>query len=152
MCPTNQAIAVNLRNRSIKLSKKEIDIPSYSNEDKNNFIGFMKSEVDSEICRSYKKCYPVQWFDRQLVFAFDNGGFDWGDSGASIMDGEGKALGILHAKWVTPYKIYAIASPYFAVLEALNVKIYSSPNSTEYVTKNSVAASLWAILEILEIV
>ncbi|PKK61863.1 hypothetical protein RhiirC2_760248 [Rhizophagus irregularis] len=42
------------------------------------------------------------------------------------MDETGKALGILHAKWITPYQTYGIASPYFAILEALEVNIYIS--------------------------
>ena len=68
------------------------------------------------------------WFDRQLIFAFKPGDFALGDSGASVANQEGKALGILHAKWTTSYQTYGIASPYFAVLEALNVSISLSPD------------------------
>jgi hypothetical protein len=131
LLPTDQAIACNLTNESIKISKKlemEKHIPCYNNEDQKIFIGYMKSQLDSEICQKRKKCYPIIWFDRQLAFKFESGDFDCGDSGASIMDETGKALGILHAKWITPYQTYSIASPYFAILEALDVSIYLSPD------------------------
>ncbi|GBB96768.1 hypothetical protein RclHR1_02830004 [Rhizophagus clarus] len=58
----------------------------------------MKSHVDSVICQKRKKCYPTVWFDRQLAFQFEPGEFECGDSGASVVDKQGKALGILHAK------------------------------------------------------
>ncbi|CAB5345824.1 unnamed protein product [Rhizophagus irregularis] len=92
------------------------------------FIGYMKSKLDSEIRQYRKKCYPIEWFDRQLAFKFESGDFDCGDSGASVIDETGKALGILHAKWITPYQTFGIASPYFAILEALDVSIYLSPD------------------------
>ena len=92
------------------------------------FFGYMKSPLDSEICQKHKKCYPVKWFDRQLAFKFESGEFECGDSGASVLDEKGKALGILHAKWTTPYQIYGIASPFFAVLEALDININLSSN------------------------
>ncbi|GBC53011.2 kinase-like domain-containing protein [Rhizophagus irregularis DAOM 181602=DAOM 197198] len=133
LLPTEQAIACSLINESIKIAKKlemEKHIPNYCNEDQRIFIGYMKSRLDSEIHQNRKKCYPIKWFDRQLAFKFESGEFESGDSGASIIDERGKALGILHAKWITPYQTYGIASPYFAVLEALNVSIYLSPEST----------------------
>ncbi|CAB4392447.1 unnamed protein product [Rhizophagus irregularis] len=129
LLPTDQAIACNLTNESIKNAKKlemEKHIPCYNNADQKIFIGYMKSKLDSEIRQSRKKCYPIIWFDRQLAFKFESGDFDCGDSGASVMDETGKALGILHAKWITPYQTYGIASPYFAILEALEVNIYIS--------------------------
>ncbi|PKY58232.1 hypothetical protein RhiirA4_479975, partial [Rhizophagus irregularis] len=129
LLPTDQAIACNLTNESIKNAKKlemEKHIPCYNNEDQKIFIGYMKSKLDSEIRQKRKKCYPIKWFDRQLAFKFESGDFDCGDSGASVMDETGKALGILHAKWITPYQTYGIASPYFAILEALDVSIYLS--------------------------
>ncbi|CAB5361671.1 unnamed protein product [Rhizophagus irregularis] len=52
----------------------------------------MKSRLDSEICQKRKKCYPVKWFDRQLAFQFEFGEFECGDSGASVLDKQGKAL------------------------------------------------------------
>jgi hypothetical protein len=133
LLPTNQAIAFSLTNESIKIAKKlemEKNIPIYSNEEQKVFIGYMKSRLDSEICQNRKKCFPIKWFDRQLAFQFESGEFEHGDSGASIIDERGKALGILHAKWITSYQTYGIASPYFAVLEALNVSIHLSSEST----------------------
>ncbi|GBB96397.1 hypothetical protein RclHR1_27420002, partial [Rhizophagus clarus] len=133
LLPTDQAIACSLTNESIRIAKKlemEKNIPIYNNEDQKIFIGYMKSRMDSEICQNRKKCYPIKWFDRQLAFKFEPGEFECGDSGASIIDETGKALGILHAKWITSYQTYGIASPYFAVLEALNVSIYLSSEST----------------------
>jgi len=50
-----------------------------------------------------------------LAFKFKHGDFEPGDSGASVVDKEGKALGILHVAWMTEDLRYAIASPYFAV-------------------------------------
>ncbi|PKC02182.1 hypothetical protein RhiirA5_364339, partial [Rhizophagus irregularis] len=61
-------------------------------------------------------------------FKFESGDFNCDDSGASVLDEAGKALGILHAKWITPYQIYGIASPYFAILKALDVSIYITSN------------------------
>ncbi|RHZ68381.1 hypothetical protein Glove_295g49 [Diversispora epigaea] len=46
-----------------------------------------------------------------------------GDSGASVLDLNEKALGILHAEWIIAEYRYAIASPYFAVFEALKVSL-----------------------------
>ncbi|RHZ52113.1 hypothetical protein Glove_465g29 [Diversispora epigaea] len=51
--------------------------------------------------------------------------FEPGDSGASVIDKKGKALGILHASWMTKHYRYAVASPYFAVFEALDVEEYN---------------------------
>ncbi|RIA94978.1 hypothetical protein C1645_817351, partial [Glomus cerebriforme] len=132
LLPTDQAIACNLTNESIKNAKKlamEKYVPCYDNTEQKIFVGYMKSHLDSEIRQTRKKCYPVKWFDRQLAFKFESGDFECGDSGASVVDEKGRALGILHAKWITPYQTYGIASPYFAVLEALNVNIYLSSNS-----------------------
>ena len=125
-------LACNLTSESIKNAKNleiEKHVPCYSNADQKIFIGYMKSQLDSEICQKRKGSYPVIWFDRQLAFKFEFGEFDSGDSGANIIDETGKALGILHAKWTTSYQTYGIASPYFAILEALDVSIYLSPNT-----------------------
>ncbi|GET01360.1 kinase-like domain-containing protein [Rhizophagus clarus] len=142
LLPTDQAIACTLTHESIKDSKNlemEKHIPCYDNADQKIFIGYMKSQLDSEIRQKRKKCYPAVWFDRQLVFKFKSGDFDSGDSGASIIDETGKALGILHAKWITSYQTYGIASPYFAVLEALNVSICLSPDGvTPTITSSSI--------------
>ncbi|PKY29990.1 hypothetical protein RhiirB3_418447, partial [Rhizophagus irregularis] len=89
----------------------EKHISCYSNENQKIFIGYMKSKLDSEI-----------------LFKFESGDFNCDDSGASVLDEAGKALGILHAKWITPYQIYGIASPYFAILKALDVSIYITSN------------------------
>ncbi|CAB4392448.1 unnamed protein product [Rhizophagus irregularis] len=141
LLPTDQAIACNLTNESIKSSKyleMEKHIPCYNNADQKVFIGYMKSQLDSEIRQNRIKCYPTEWFDRQLAFKFESGDFDCGDSGASVMDESGKALGILHARWITPYQTYGIASPYFAILEALDVSIHLSPDPvTPTVTSSS---------------
>ncbi|PKY37366.1 hypothetical protein RhiirA4_505588 [Rhizophagus irregularis] len=97
-------------------------IPPHNNNDyKEIFIGYMKSPLIQEIDKKRQKCYPTVWFDRQLVFKFNCGDFEPGDSGASVADKKGRALGILHAAWVTENFRYAIASPYFAVFEALDV-------------------------------
>ncbi|UZO27634.1 uncharacterized protein OCT59_019824 [Rhizophagus irregularis] len=141
LLPTDQAIACNLTIESIKSSKKlemEKHIPCYNNADQKIFIGYMKSQLDSEVRQKRKKCYPIEWFDRQLAFKFESGDFDCGDSGASIIDETGKAIGILHARWITPYQTYGIASPYFAILEALDVSIHLSPDPvTPTVTSSS---------------
>ncbi|GES83010.1 PLP-dependent transferase [Rhizophagus clarus] len=126
LLPTEQAIACNLTNESIKIAKHlamEKHIPCYSNTDQNIFVGYMKSRIDSEICQKRNKCYPIKWFDRQLAFKFEPGEFEHGDSGASVLDEKGKALGILHAKWTISYQTYSIASPYYAILEALDISI-----------------------------
>ncbi|CAB4483569.1 unnamed protein product [Rhizophagus irregularis] len=127
LLPTDQAIACTIE--SIKNANRlemEKHIPCYNNADQTIFIGYMKSQLDSEIRQKRKKCYPIEWFDRQLAFKFESGDFDCGDSGASIIDETGKALGILHAKWITPCQTFGIASPYFAILEALDLSIYLS--------------------------
>jgi hypothetical protein len=41
------------------------------------------------------------WLDRQLIFVFRPGDFVPGDSGASVVNQERKALGILYAAWIT---------------------------------------------------
>ncbi|RIA78912.1 hypothetical protein C1645_842076 [Glomus cerebriforme] len=131
LLPTDQAIACNLTNESIKNAKKlamEKYVPCYNNTDQKIFVGYMKSHLDSEIRQTRKKCYPVEWFDRQLAFKFKSGDFECGDSGASVVDEKGKALGILHANWITSYQTFGIASPFFAILEALNVNVYLSSN------------------------
>lgn len=71
-----------------------------------------------------QKCYPAVWFDQQLASEFKYGDFEPGDLGTSVVDKEGKAPGILHTVWMTEDLRYAIASPYFSVLEALNVVEY----------------------------
>ncbi|UZO27631.1 uncharacterized protein OCT59_019821 [Rhizophagus irregularis] len=131
LLPTDQAIACSLTNESIKNAKNlemEKHIQCYNNADQKIFIGYMKSRLDSEICQKRKKCYPVKWFDRQLAFQFEPGEFECGDSGASVLDKQGKALGILHAKLRIPNQTFGIASPYFAILEALDVSIHLSSN------------------------
>ncbi|PKY57801.1 hypothetical protein RhiirA4_510948 [Rhizophagus irregularis] len=131
LLPTDQAIACSLTHESIKIAnhlEMEKHIQCYNNADQKIFIGYMKSQLDSEICQKRKKCYPIKWFDRQLAFQFEPGEFECGDSGASVFDKQGKALGILHAKLRIPNQTFGIASPYFAILEALDVSIYLSSN------------------------
>ncbi|PKY60969.1 hypothetical protein RhiirA4_485341 [Rhizophagus irregularis] len=53
----------------------------------------MKSPLIQEIDKKRQKCYPTVWFDRQLVFKFNYGDFEPGDSGASVVGKNGKALG-----------------------------------------------------------
>ena len=89
--------------------------------DKEIFISYMNTPLVEEINGMRQQCYPTVWFDRQLIFAFKPGDFVPGDSGASVVNQEGKALGILHAAWITENSSYAIAPPYFAAFEALNV-------------------------------
>ncbi|RIA94975.1 hypothetical protein C1645_817348 [Glomus cerebriforme] len=132
LLPTDQTIAYNLTNESIKNAKNlpmEKNVRCYEKDVQKIFVGYMKSHLDSEIRQTRKKCYPIEWFDRQLAFKFESGDFECGDSGASVVDEKGKALGILHAKWITPYQTFGIASPFFAILEALNVNVYLSSNS-----------------------
>jgi hypothetical protein len=124
LLPIDAAISIDLTNESIKFAKKQDKIPPHSNNDYKEilFIEYMKSPLIQEINKKRQKCYHLTvWFDRQLVFGFKYGDFELGDSGASVVDEKGKALGILHAAWVTENFRYAIASPYFAVFEALDV-------------------------------
>jgi hypothetical protein len=116
LLPVDVTISIDLTNESIKFAKDQ--------QVKEIFIGYMKAPLIQEIHKKRQECYPTVWFDRQLVFRFKYGDYEPGDSGASVVDEKGKALGILHAAWITEHYRYAIASPYFAVFEALNVKDY----------------------------
>ncbi|CAG8498601.1 5919_t:CDS:2 [Ambispora leptoticha] len=128
LVPISTAISIGLTNESIKFANEQGEIPPYSNiKDKECFIGYMKAQL----FQNYQKCYPTVWFDRQLVFFFRPGDFETGDSGASIMDQKGKALGILHASWMTGNSRYAIASPYFSVFEALDVEFEETSSSVD---------------------
>ncbi|CAG8607159.1 3281_t:CDS:2 [Diversispora eburnea] len=133
LVPINSAICVDLRdldftNESIEFAKTQGEIPPHTTiTDKEYFVGYMKAPL----FQNRQKCYPTVWFDRQLIFFFRAGDFEPGDSGASVVNQKGKALGILHASWMTGNSRYAIASPYFAVFEALDVEpveISSSAN------------------------
>jgi hypothetical protein len=120
LVPVFTSVSIDLTNKSIKSAESFGEIPQTSSTkftDKEYFIGYMKSPI----YENRQKCYPTVWFDRQLVFHFRPGDFECGDSGASVVDQKGKALGILHSSWLTAFHRYAIASPYFAVFEALNV-------------------------------
>ncbi|CAG8713892.1 18916_t:CDS:2, partial [Racocetra persica] len=122
LVPIINAISIEVTNESIEFAKTQGEIPPFSKiTDKTSFIGYMKASLIQEINKKRQQCYPTVWLDRQLVFCFRPGDFELGDSGASVIDQEGKALGILHAAWITAHFTYAIASPYFAVFEALNV-------------------------------
>ncbi|CAB5199226.1 unnamed protein product [Rhizophagus irregularis] len=125
LLPNYTAISIDLTKKSIEANQDEVPVPPHNNNDyEKMFIGYMKSPLIQEINKMRQKCYPAVWFDRQLAFKFKHGDFEPGDSGASVVDKEGKALGILHAAWMTEDLRYAIASPYFAVFEALNVVEY----------------------------
>ncbi|CAG8645819.1 1236_t:CDS:1 [Paraglomus brasilianum] len=126
LVPIYSAVSIDLRNKNIEYAKKQGEIPSYSNVDKRIFIGYMKTPLVEKINEMRQQCYPTVWFDRQLIFKFKPGDFVPGDSGASVVNKEGKALGILHAAWITENSSYAIASPYFAVFEALDVVKFRS--------------------------
>ncbi|CAI2177988.1 847_t:CDS:2 [Funneliformis geosporum] len=122
LVPIYSAVSIDLRNNNIEYAKKQGEIHPYSNDvDKGIFIGYMKTPLVEKINVMRQQCYPTVWFDRQLIFEFKPGDFVPGDSGASVVNKEGKALGILHAAWITENSSYAIASPYFAVFEALDV-------------------------------
>ncbi|RHZ79844.1 hypothetical protein Glove_140g20 [Diversispora epigaea] len=132
LLPGYFSIAVQLRTQRIEYAKKTGKIiPPYNEESQGIFIGYMKSHLDSEILRRRRECYPIIWFDRQLAFRFKSSEFGSGDSGASIIDENGKALGILHSKFENNLFSFCIASPYFAVFDALNVEIFLSPNPIE---------------------
>ncbi|CAG8450836.1 12152_t:CDS:2 [Racocetra fulgida] len=132
LVPIINAISIGISNKSVKFAKKQIETPSHSNiTDKKSFIGYMKASLFQEIKEKRQQCYPTVWFDRQLAFSFRPGDFEPGDSGTSIVDREGKALGILHAAWLTENSRYAIASPYFAVFEALNIDPPNLANAEE---------------------
>lgn len=97
------------------------------------FLDYMKSSLPSTIQDGKNECFPRVWFDRQLAIAFpkdDNGfrnnGFAKGDSGSTVVNEKGQVLGLLHASFTLTFgdKILGIASPFFAVLEALDVHLY----------------------------
>ncbi|UZO16426.1 uncharacterized protein OCT59_007814 [Rhizophagus irregularis] len=123
----DSAISIDLTNESIKFAKfaeeqgEQGQIPLHNSYHKEIFIGYMKSPLIQEIDKKCQKCYPTVWFDQQLVFKFNCEDFEPEDSGASVADKKGRALGILHAAWVTENFRYAIASLYFAVFETLDV-------------------------------
>ncbi|UZO12297.1 uncharacterized protein OCT59_003841 [Rhizophagus irregularis] len=82
---------------SNQAQEEQGQIPPHNNNDyKEIFIGYMKSPLIQEIDKKRQKCYPTVWFDRQLVFKFNYGDFEPGDSGTSVVGKNGKALGILH--------------------------------------------------------
>ncbi|CAG8518905.1 356_t:CDS:2 [Paraglomus brasilianum] len=121
LVPIDSAISIDLTNESIKFAEEQGGQGQIPLRNNNDLIGYMKSPLIQEIDKKCQKCYPTVWFDRQLIFKFNYEDFRPGDSGASVMDKGGKALGILHALWITDNFRYAIASPYFAVFEALDV-------------------------------
>jgi hypothetical protein len=87
----------------------------------------MKSQLIDEIRGKRRLCFPIKWFDRQLLFHIRDGDFRCGDSGSSLLNKNGYALGLLHAMWRTDGGVYGIASPYFAIMEALKIKICLTP-------------------------
>ncbi|CAI2163856.1 4861_t:CDS:2, partial [Funneliformis geosporum] len=119
------SIAIAVSNENIEFAKEQGEISSsktYSNIINKNLIGYMKASLIQIINEKRQQCYPTLWFDRQLLFDFRHEDFLTGDSGASVVDQNGKALGILHAAMKTGNSKYVIASPYFAVFEALNLE------------------------------
>ncbi|RHZ79938.1 hypothetical protein Glove_140g33 [Diversispora epigaea] len=121
------SVAVQLRTQSIVYAKKtEKIIPPYNEESQGIFIRYMKSRLDSEILGSRQECYPIIW----LIASWHSSS----NLKSLIMmtrECNGKALGILHSKLENNLISYGIASPYFAVFEALNVEICLSPNLIE---------------------
>jgi hypothetical protein len=87
----------------------------------------MKSQLIDEIRGKRRLCFPIKWFDRQLLFHIRDGDFRCGDSGSSLLNKNGYALGLLHAMWRTDCGVYGIASPYFAIMEALKIKFCLTP-------------------------
>ena len=62
----------------------------------------MKSPLIDEIHGKRQLCFPIRWFDHQLLFHIRNGDFrGGGDSGLSLLDKNGYALDLLHAMWQT---------------------------------------------------
>ncbi|GBC28275.2 hypothetical protein GLOIN_2v1767139 [Rhizophagus irregularis DAOM 181602=DAOM 197198] len=85
------------KHKFAEAQEEQGQIPPHNNNDyKEIFIGYMKSPLIQEIDKKRQKCYPTVWFDRQLVFKFNYGDFEPGDSGTSVVGKNGKALGILH--------------------------------------------------------
>lgn len=136
LIPGSSTVAIEMRDVSIKFANEvvdkesEIQIPkplSFTIEHCDHFIGYMKSPLIDEIRGKRRLCFPIKWFDRQLLFHIRNGDFRVGDSGSSLLDKNGYALGLLHAMWQTDGGVYGIASPYFAIMEALKLKICLTP-------------------------
>ncbi|CAB5187613.1 unnamed protein product [Rhizophagus irregularis] len=46
---------------------------------------YSKTLLIQEMNEMHQQCYPTVWFDLQLVFAFEYGGFEPGDSGANLL-------------------------------------------------------------------
>ncbi|RUS12648.1 hypothetical protein BC937DRAFT_87311, partial [Endogone sp. FLAS-F59071] len=113
---TEASIAEQIR---IQLKQR---VNQYSPNERALFLGYMKSAL-KDIPDQRQIYFPHIWFDRQLAVRFQIGDVIKGDSGATIVDENGKALGMLHANWSSSYYEYAIVSPYFAVCEALGVSI-----------------------------
>ncbi|PKK72537.1 hypothetical protein RhiirC2_777065, partial [Rhizophagus irregularis] len=68
------------------LARYEHEIPPYSNNvSEGIFIRYMKTLLIQEMNEMHQQCYPTVWFDLQLVFAFEYGGFEPGDSGANLL-------------------------------------------------------------------
>jgi hypothetical protein len=128
--PSFNSVAIDMRDSSIKLANEDskVQVPTYNEELDNYFIGYMKASLVNEIREKRQLCFPIKWFDRQLLFRFRHGDLKAGDSGSSLVDKEGRALGLIHAKWVTHHTNYGIASPYFVVLEALEVEFCLTPH------------------------
>ncbi|CAG8452020.1 8158_t:CDS:2 [Diversispora eburnea] len=114
--PISSANCIDLRdldftNKCIEFAAETHgEIPTYNIiTDKEHFVRYMKTPT----FQNCQKCYPTVWLDWQLIFSFRTRDFEPGDSGASVVDRKGKAL---------ENSKYAIASPYFAVFEALDVE------------------------------
>lgn len=126
---TKTSIRDAMRRWDSKVPRHNSNVHQHHEDDQQFFIEYMKTYLNETICDRRQECFPVVWFDRQMAIRFESEDVGMGDSGASVVDEEGKALGMLHAKWKTPYSDYAIVSPYFAICKALNVKIQHFKNS-----------------------
>ena len=102
--PFDSAIAIDLKDGIIKYAKeKEMELMGFEDIEKKEptqelnqidhhqdiFIGYLKASICETIRKRRQQCYPIKWFDRQMMFQFRPEGFKHGDSGTSVVDEKG---------------------------------------------------------------